>query len=45
MQDQMRFEDENGNWFTPDENVPSNHLGTYKNMATGRFQYFQVQEH
>lgn len=30
MQDQMRFEDENGNWidFTP--KLPSNHRGTYK---------------
>lgn len=30
MQDQARFEDENGNWidFTPD--FPSNHRGTYK---------------
>jgi glycosyltransferase involved in cell wall biosynthesis len=30
MQDQMRFEDENGKWidFTPD--FPSNHFGTYK---------------
>ena len=30
MQDQMRFEDENGNWleFTPE--FPSNHFGTYK---------------
>jgi glycosyltransferase involved in cell wall biosynthesis len=30
MQDQARFEDENGNWidFTP--NFPSNHRGTYK---------------
>jgi glycosyltransferase involved in cell wall biosynthesis len=30
MQDQMRFEDENENWFTPSENIPSNHFGTYK---------------
>lgn len=30
MQDQMRFIDKNGEWFTPDENVPSNHRGTYK---------------
>ncbi len=30
MQDQMRFEDENGNWFTPDADVPSNHTGKYK---------------
>jgi len=30
MQDQMRFEDENGNWYTPSFEVPSNHRGTYK---------------
>jgi glycosyltransferase involved in cell wall biosynthesis len=30
MQDQMRFEDENGNWITFDENFPSNHFGKYK---------------
>ena len=30
MQDQMRFEDKNGNWIDFDENVPSNHRGTYK---------------
>ena len=30
MQDQMRFEDEDGNWIDFDANVPSNHRGTYK---------------
>ena len=30
MQDQMRFEDENGNWIKFDENFCSNHFGTYK---------------
>ena len=30
MQDQMRFEDKDGNWIDFDENVPSNHRGTYK---------------
>jgi len=30
MQDQMRFVDENGEWFTPSPEVPSNHRGTYK---------------
>jgi glycosyltransferase involved in cell wall biosynthesis len=30
MQDQMRFEDENENWFTPSPEIPSNHRGTYK---------------
>lgn len=30
MQDQMRFEDEDGNWFTPSADIPSNHKGTYK---------------
>ena len=30
MQDQMRFEDENGEWIDFDENFCSNHFGTYK---------------
>jgi hypothetical protein len=30
MQDQMRFEDENGNWFTPSKEIPSNNTGRYK---------------
>jgi len=30
MQDQMRFVDENGEWYTPNPKVPSNHMGTYK---------------
>lgn len=30
MQDYMRFEDEDGNWFTPNKKVWSNHNGTYK---------------
>jgi glycosyltransferase involved in cell wall biosynthesis len=30
MQDQMRFEDENGNWIEFDDNFCSNHYGTYK---------------
>jgi glycosyltransferase involved in cell wall biosynthesis len=33
MQDQMRFEDENGNWFTPSPTVPSNHNGTYRSCG------------
>ena len=27
MQDQMRFVDENGEWYTPNPKVPSNHMG------------------
>jgi glycosyltransferase involved in cell wall biosynthesis len=30
MQDQMRFEDENGDWYTPSFEIPSNHMGRYK---------------
>ena len=30
MQDQMRFVDENGEWYTPSDKVPLNHMGTYK---------------
>ena len=29
MQDQMRFEDKNGEWYTPSPEVPSNHRKTY----------------
>ena len=29
MQDQMRFTDENGKWYTPNPDVPSNHRKTY----------------
>lgn len=29
MQDQMRFEDENGEWFTPSPEIPSNHRKTF----------------
>jgi len=31
MQDQMRFEDKDGNWINFDADFPSNHRGTYKN--------------
>lgn len=30
MQDQMRFVDENGNWYEPSKECPSNHYGRYK---------------
>ena len=30
MQDQMRFVDNEGKWFEPDTDIPSNHKGTYK---------------
>jgi glycosyltransferase involved in cell wall biosynthesis len=30
MQDQMKFLDEEGKWFTPSKKVPSNHFGKYK---------------
>jgi hypothetical protein len=42
MQDQMRFEDEEGNWFTPSAEVPSNHLGTYKKHGEWAFPVFPV---
>jgi glycosyltransferase involved in cell wall biosynthesis len=29
MQDQMRFEDENGDWINFNKDIPSNHRGTY----------------
>jgi len=37
MQDQMRFTDDNGDWFTPSKEVPSNHFGTYKNHGSWAF--------
>lgn len=37
MQDQMRFEDEDGNWFTPSADVPSNHTGKYKKHGKWAF--------
>ena len=40
MQDQMRFEDENGNWFTPSSKIPSNHRGTYKKHGEWAFPVF-----
>lgn len=30
MQDQMRFVDDKGEWYTPSFEIPSNHMGTYK---------------
>ena len=30
MQDQMRFVDNKGKWYTPNKEIPSNHFGTYK---------------
>jgi glycosyltransferase involved in cell wall biosynthesis len=37
MQDQMRFEDEDGNWFEPSPKVPSNHTGKYKKHGEWAF--------
>ena len=37
MQDQMRFIDENGEWFTPSADIPSNHRGTYKKHGEWAF--------
>jgi len=37
MQDQMRFEDEYGNWYTPTPKIPSNHTGRYKNHGSWAF--------
>ena len=37
MQDQMRFVDNEGKWFEPDANVPSNHRGTYKEHGKWAF--------
>ena len=37
MQDQMRFEDENSEWFTPSADVPSNHTGKHKKHGEWAF--------
>ena len=37
MQDQMRFVDSKGKWFTPDANIPSNHRGTFKEHGEWAF--------
>jgi glycosyltransferase involved in cell wall biosynthesis len=37
MQDQMRFVDDKGKWFTPSANIPSNHRGTYKEHGEWAF--------
>ena len=40
MQDQMGFEDEYGNWYTPTPEIPSNHTGRYKNHGVWAFPVF-----
>ena len=40
MQDQMRFENEQGDWFTPDDRIPSNNTGIYKKHAPWAFPVF-----
>ena len=37
MQDQMRFEDEDGKWFTPTPKIPSNNSGRYKKHGEWAF--------
>ena len=37
MQDQMRFEDEKGKWFTPSPEIPSNNTGKYKKHGEWAF--------
>jgi len=40
MQDQMRFEDNEGDWYTPSPDIPSNHRGTYKKHGEWAFPVF-----
>ena len=40
MQDQMGFEDEDGNWYTPTPKVPSNHTGKYRKHGNWAFPVF-----
>ena len=37
MQDQMRFVDDKGKWFTPSADIPSNHRGTFKEHGEWAF--------
>jgi len=37
MQDQMRFEDENGNWFVPSPELPSNNTGRLRKHGSWAF--------
>jgi len=37
MQDQMGFLDDDGNWFTPSREIPSNHRGTFKKHGEWAF--------
>jgi glycosyltransferase involved in cell wall biosynthesis len=37
MQDQMRFENNEGEWFTPSKEIPSNHRGTFKKHGKWAF--------
>jgi len=40
MQDQMGFEDEDGNWYEPTSKVPSNHTGKYRKHGDWAFPVF-----
>ncbi len=40
IQDQMRFEDENGNWINFSKELPSNHTGKYKKCGEWAFPVF-----
>ena len=40
MQDQMGFEDEDGNWYEPTPQIPSNHTGKYKKHGNWAFPVF-----
>ena len=40
IQDQMRFEDEKGNWINFSKDFPSNHRGTYKKCGEWAFPVF-----
>ena len=40
MQDQMRFVDDEGKWYTPDEKIPSNHRKTYTSHGEWAFPVF-----
>lgn len=40
LQDQLRFEDENGDWFSPTVDMPSNHIGKYRDCGQWAYPVF-----
>jgi len=45
MQDQMRFVDKKGKWYTPTKDIPSNHRGTFKKCGEWAIPVFPASIH